>query len=303
MYRVLVVDNDSELRTFARNALRDEEFEVDTSSNAVEAYELLGKHHHAIMLLDLNLPRTDGYEVLRTVREERRYELMSIVVMSGSNDLETKIKSLDQGAIDFIAKPIHPQELAARIRALVRLRQRQDSILEEYQKLSELTLTDPLTGAYNRRAMESLLGARLSESLRYNIPISCVMVDIDHFKEVNDAHGHGVGDLVLREIAEVALAQTRQEDALIRYGGEEFLLILFHTTKEGAANFAERLRMQTENHIFIKDHQALKITLSAGTATHPEDVGATDVDSMIALADQRLYAAKRAGRNKVVSEE
>ena len=302
MYRVLIVDDDSELRTFARNALREEDFEVDTASNAAEAYELLSEHRHAVMVLDLNLPKTDGYEVLRTVREERRYELMSIMATSVLDDLETKVRALDEGAVNFIPKPIHPNELAARVRAHIRLRQRQDSVIEELQELSELTLTDPLTGAYNRRALESLLGARMSEFSRYQIPVSCVMFDIDHFKDVNDTHGHATGDLVLLEIANLTLTQIRQEDALIRYGGEEFLVILFHTTRIGAANFAERLRHLTEEHIFVEENQKLRITLSAGTSTHPEDGGATDVNSMIALADQRLYEAKRGGRNLVVSE-
>lgn len=122
------------------------------------------------------------------------------------------------------------------------------------------------------------------------------------FKEVNDTYGHSIGDLVLREIAGLTLSRCRQEDALIRYGGEEFLIILFHTSKEGAVTFSERLRIQVENHKFIEDQEPIRIMLSAGIATHPEDESTTDVESMIEVADRRLYAAKNGGRNLVISE-
>jgi diguanylate cyclase (GGDEF)-like protein len=128
------------------------------------------------------------------------------------------------------------------------------------------------------------------------------MFDIDHFKQVNDTYGHGTGDLVLREIAGLTLSRCRQEDALIRYGGEEFLVILFHTSRDGALTFSERLRIQVENHTFIEDKKPIRITLSAGIATHPEDGKTIDVEAMIELADKRLYAAKNGGRNLVVSE-
>ncbi|MDA0745995.1 MAG: diguanylate cyclase [bacterium] len=303
MYRVLIVDDDPSVLTFVKNALRNEDFEVDTATNAEQAFALLAETLPALMILDINLPRTDGYEILKTIREERRYDLMSIVLLSATGDLESKIKGLDLGAIDYMVKPIHPKELAARVRALLRIKQRHDHIFSEYQRLSELTLTDPLTGAYNRRALDSLLKARLSESTRYSIPVSCVMLDIDHFKQVNDTYGHDVGDLVLREVSRLTFSQCRQEDALIRYGGEEFLVILFHTSKKGAITFSERLRLQVADHSFMVDQKSVRITISVGTATHPEDGVTDEVDTLIKMADRRLYAAKRSGRNKVVSED
>jgi two-component system cell cycle response regulator len=302
MYRVLAVDDDPGVITFVRNALKDEPYEVDTAESAGTAVERLETMLPDLLLLDLTLPGQDGFGLLRKIREERRYDFMSIVLLSASEDLPSKLEGLELGAVEYLVKPIHPRELAARVRALLRFKQRQDHIFAEYQRLSELSLTDPLTGAYNRRALEGLLRTRLAESARYDIPVSCVMFDIDHFKLVNDTYGHGTGDKVLKGISAITLAACRQEDALVRYGGEEFLIILFHTSRSGAHTFAERLRAQTADHAFRDNEQTIRITLSAGVACHPEDEGTREAHAMIGLADQRLYAAKRASRNRVVSE-
>ncbi len=224
------------------------------------------------------------------------------MVLSADDETETKVRGLDLGAAEFLVKPVHPKELAARVRALLRLKLKQDQIYAEYKRLSELSLTDPLTGAYNRRALDTFLKARLSESARHQVPVSCVMFDLDHFKEVNDTHGHDTGDVVLREISELIRALFRQEDALIRYGGEEFLVILLHTSKDGAKVFSERLRRKVAEHIFKPDSAKIRITLSGGVAAHPDDPETGRPEQMIKLADERLYRAKSAGRNCVIAD-
>lgn len=303
MHRILIIDDDPALLTFVRSALGDGDYEVDTATDAESAFAYLAVTLPDLLILDLNLPGGDGYKVLRAIRAKERYDLMLVVLLSARNDLETKVKGLDLGAVEYLVKPVHSDELSARVRALVRLKQRQDKILAEFRCLSELSLTDPLTNAYNRRALDRLLKARLAESDRYSIPISCVLFDIDHFKLVNDTYGHRTGDLVLQEISALTLSQCREEDALVRYGGEEFLIILFHTFREAAYVFAERLRERVASHPFVQEEQLLQITLSAGIATYPTDSSARGVEGMITLADQRLYAAKGAGRNRVVSED
>ena len=301
MPRVLVVDDDPNLLTFVRTALKDEPYEIDTASDGESAIESLLKALPDLLILDVALPGTDGFEVLKTIRKDRNYDALTVIILSADDNPDAKVKGLDLGAVEYLVKPIHPSELAARVRALLRLKKQQDHFHEEYARLSELSLTDPLTGAYNRRALDRLLKARLSESSRYNIPVSIVLFDIDHFKLVNDNHGHATGDRVLREITTLSLSLCREEDALIRYGGEEFLIIIFHTDKEGAHTFAERLRKQVDGYIFNQDKKSFSITLSAGTASYPVDKGIMGVESMIDVADKRLYEAKRAGRNRTVS--
>ena len=302
MHRVLVVDDDPNILTFVASALEEESYEVDTASNGESAIARLLEALPDILILDVMLPGTDGFEVLETIRKDRNYDPLTVILLSADDALDAKVKGLDLGAVEYLVKPIHPTELAARVRALLRLKKQQDHFYEEYTRLSELALTDPLTGAYNRRALDKLLKARLAESSRYGMPVSIILFDIDFFKLINDNHGHLTGDHVLREVTTLTLLHCREEDALIRYGGEEFLVIIFHTDKEGAHVFAERLRTQVDSYIFNQEKKSLRLTLSAGTASYPEDKGIMSVESMINLADTRLYEAKRAGRNQTVSD-
>ena len=303
MPTILVVDDDQAHLTFARNALRDDAYSVETVPDAETALEFLAARPADLLILDLNLPGKDGYEVLEAQQRHDEQQFVLIVLLSATDNLEAKVRGLDMGAVDYLVKPIHPEELAARVRTLLRVKQRRDHIYSEYTRLSQLSLTDPLTDAYNRRALDRLLQARLAESIRHGFPISCLMFDIDHFKRVNDTHGHQVGDIVLREIAGLAQDQCRQEDALVRYGGEEFLVILVHAEKKGACVFGERFRERVASHIFAEEAQPVRITISAGVATHPTDDGVNDVESMIGAADRRLYAAKNAGRNRIMCSD
>lgn len=302
MPRILLVDDDPALRMFVEATLKREGHEVHSLPDADALLEQLDAVSPDLLILDLTLPNISGYDVLKNVRRESRFDVVPIVLFSAQNDTKSKIKGLDLGAVDYLVKPIPPDELAARVRALIRQKKRQDELLAEYKRLSELSLTDPLTGAYNRRALNTFLRSRLAEATRHNTPFSCVMFDLDHFKEVNDTHGHDTGDLVLREVAALTIALFRQEDALVRYGGEEFLAILQHTSKEGARTFSERLRSEVAGRTFNEDKHPLQITLSAGVSSFPEDGGFDDPREMITLADRRLYVAKGSGRNRVVFE-
>lgn len=294
-------ENARAARTYVRAALSDVSCRIETARNVSEAYDRIQHATPDLIVLDLGLPDGDGLDILATIRKDRRCDETVVLVLSASDEVDLKVRSLDLGAQDVLTKPIHPRELNARVRSQIRRKRKHDAILAEYQHLTTLSLTDPLTGAYNRRAMDRLLRARLSESVRYEIPISCLMFDIDHFKKVNDTHGHGVGDRVLKEIS--ALPVFRQEDVLIRYGGEEFLVILFHTTRDGAHTFGERLRTEVAATPFDSRNATIHITLSAGIAAHPEDRTIKDTETMLTLSDRRLYAAKRSGRNRVVSRD
>lgn len=302
MPRILIIDDDPSLRAFALSALQGEGYEIDTAPDANDIFERLDKTAPDLVLLDLALPGVSGYDVIKSIRKTPRFDTIPIVVFSAENSTESKIKGLDLGAVDYLVKPIHHRELAARVRALIRQKKRQDELLSEYKRISELSLTDPLTGAYNRRALSSIMRARISEAHRHEVPFSCIMFDLDHFKEVNDTHGHDTGDLVIKEVAALTIALYREGDAIIRYGGEEFLTVLQHTSREGARTFAERLRSEVASRIFNEDQKPLKITLSAGVASYPEDGHFDEAKDMITLADQRLYEAKRSGRNRIIFE-
>jgi len=303
MPRVLIVDDDKTQLELLQDALGGENLEIVVATNASETFEAIYRQIPDLIILDIGLPGEDGFGILQSIRVEPRYDAVPVIIYSASHDVDSKIKALDLGAVKYLEKPLHAKEMMAHVRAIMRFKLKQDQTFEEYKRLSELSLIDPLTGAYNRRALDTFLKSRLSESSRHGIPVSCVMFDIDHFKEVNDSHGHHVGDIVLKDISDLVRGLCRQEDALIRYGGEEYLVILFHTPREGAEIFGERVRECVADHLFKSGDLEITITISGGIASQPEDKLADDSEAMIKLADQRLYSAKRGGRNLVISSD
>lgn len=299
MPKVLIVVDDRAQFLLIQNFLDGEKLELVAAKDARETFEAIYQQMPDLIIVDIDLQGEDGFDILRSIRVEPRYDAIPIVIYSSQNDTDTKTRALDLGALEYLKKPLTSKELAAHVRAILRFKLKQDQIFEEYKRLSELSLTDPLTGAYNRRALDTFLKSRLSESSRHGIPVSCVMFDIDHFKDVNDTHGHQVGDVVIKDISDLVRSLCRQEDALIRYGGEEYLVILFHTPRDGAVIFGERVRESVSEHAFHSGE--LKITISGGIASLPEDEIPSDPEAMINLADQRLYTAKRKGRDQIVS--
>ena len=262
MPRVLIVDDDNAQLLLLQEALSSENLEIILASDARKTFEAIYRQIPDLIILDIGLSGEDGFDILRSIRVEPSYDTVPVVIYSASHDIDSKTQALDLGAVEFLEKPLHTRELAAHVRAVLRFKLKQDQIFEEYKRLSELSLTDPLTGAYNRRALDTFLKSRLSESSRHGIPVSCIMFDIDHFKNVNDSHGHHVGDIVLKDISELVRGLCRQEDALIRYGGEEYLVILFHTPREGAEIFGERVRECVAEHDFKSGDLEIKITIS-----------------------------------------
>lgn len=176
-------------------------------------------------------------------------------------------------------------------------------VVTRISRLEHDALTDPLTGAYNRRHLDQLLPKEISAALRHNHPLSVLLVDIDHFKSINDSHGHQAGDQALVSLSEIARKVLRTTDVFIRYGGEEFLVIAPHTPAEGAIQLAERLRQRiAENPLILPGNQSnieTKITVSVGVASLADEV--SDANSLVNLADENLYRAKQEGRNRVVS--
>ena len=177
-----------------------------------------------------------------------------------------------------------------------------DMEAQYHETIYKMTIVDGLTGVNNKRFLMETLEREIPRARRHQRPLALVMFDIDHFKDVNDSHGHDAGDRVLKEVTHLMRVLCRQEDAVVRYGGEEFLILLLHTSREGAAIFGERLRENVEEHEFRVDGGTVKITISAGISSHPEDLDDAEPEQMIKRADNRLYQAKNDGRNRVVYE-
>jgi diguanylate cyclase (GGDEF)-like protein len=211
------------------------------------------------------------------------------------------------GADDYLPKPFSDDELEARIFASLRvkasemeLKKRNVELQSMLQHVEALAVTDALTGLYNRRRFEDVLKREFAVTKRYDTPLSCLMIDVDHFKSINDTHGHDAGDIVLREIAQRLSQRLREVDLAARYGGEEFAILLPQTNKEGAVIVAERIMERIRREEFDFEGTSLCVTVSIGVAGNADIVGKSP-ESLVKAADAALYQAKEQGRNRVVA--
>jgi diguanylate cyclase (GGDEF)-like protein len=215
--------------------------------------------------------------------------LIPVLFLSASQDVKDKVRGLNLGAMDYVTKPFDGYELRARVRSALRAKRFQDMLVQ-------YALMDPLTETANRRSLDNRLEEEWQRGRRHDHPLALVMVDIDHFKSVNDDFGHHVGDVVLRHVADRLKKQCRSSDLVARFGGEEFAIILPHTTWEEAKQFAERCRCAIEAAPVEIDGQQIDITASLGLS---DSEHAESVEQMIRQADDALYDAKDSGRNGV----
>lgn len=292
MATVLLVD-DEEVNLYAlKIILESNEHRCLTASTGPEALRIAAEALPDCILLDIHMPVMDGYEVCRLLKEDPATEPIPVVFLTAKYcDQEEVVRGLKVGANDYITKPFNQEELLARVAVMVRVRTAEHA-------LRHASNTDELTGLYNRRFLQQRLEEELHRAYRYSLELSCIMLDIDHFKNINDAHGHPAGDFVLTEVSQIIERHVRKSDLAIRYGGEEFIVILFQSDKEQAQQVAERIRADVESHTFDWNGQSLSLTISSGVATYP-DTGVTMPDELISKADAALYSAKTSGRNVV----
>jgi two-component system cell cycle response regulator len=280
--------------------------------------ETLGSDGHRVVAVDssaaaLKATRADGFDLaiislaldgdhgLRLASQLRAHEdtrQMPLLLMVEDSDIAELVRGLDLGVSDYLFRPIDRNELLARTRSQVRRRRFHQRLRANYERSLTLALTDPLTGLYNRRFLDAHLGTVLRQMQEQGKPVSVVVVDIDHFKDVNDSYGHDAGDEVLRSIAQRVLGNIRSFDMAARMGGEEFVVVMPDTPQEDALAAAERLRARiAETPIATVGGRVVQVTASLGVAaSYRGDTGA----ALLKRADQALYAAKRDGRNRVV---
>ena len=250
-----------------------------------------------VVLCDLELPGLDGEKLLRMRTAARGECEVPFIFLSSVTDHERRARLLRGGASDSITKPFHAADLVARVELHLKLVRLQRELIQKNRLLEQLSTTDPLTGLRNRRYLTEMLAVEFLRAQRHRTPLSVVMGDIDHFKAVNDRHGHAAGDAVLEGVAGVLKRSMRGSDHGGRYGGEEFLLVLANAEVDGARIFAERLRQEVEETAFANDAGPIHVTLSLGIASL-RAAHETPGD-LVAEADEALYRAKQAGRNRV----
>lgn len=297
--KILIADDSIVSRHLLEATLRKWGYEVMVACDGAEALELLQREDApALIILDWMMPGMTGVEVCRRIRQRGREPYIYILLLTSKSQKEDLIEGMDAGADDYITKPFDESELQVRLRAGRRLVDLQAELLKAREELREQATRDSLTGLRNRSAILNELTRELARAQRESRPLGVVIVDLDHFKRVNDTYGHLAGDQVLREAARLMQNGIRQYDSIGRYGGEEFL-ILFPGCYEGDSYAqAERLRKQIGAADTRVNEILLRITASFGVTTALPGQNWT-AEALIRKADEALYVAKNSGRNRV----
>ncbi len=289
---VLVADDDDLIRKILARWLTRAGYNVREAANGTEALQMVREEPPDIVITDWEMPGVEGPQLCHEIRQLRLQHYVYLLILTSRNEPKWVVEGLESGADDFLSKPIREAELVARLRAAAR-------ILEGERKLQQLARTDPLTGLLSQRSFYEILYYEFHQARRTKRPLSCVMLDLDFFKRINDVYGHPVGDVVLKVAAETLLRSCRQSDVVARYGGEEFCVLLPETTEEQAVNWAERFRATLRAAEIDVADKKLTVTCSIGVSGLYEDT--LTPEQLVDQADQALLCAKRTGRDRVVT--
>lgn len=300
---ILLVEDDKLQSITTKEYLESNGYNVILAEDGKSAIKIVKTQQIQLILLDLVLPDIDGSEVCRWLKLNEDTKGIPIIMLTVKSSTPDKVAGLHAGADDYLAKPYNETELNARIYASLRTKALQDELKKKNRQLEEvlakvefLAITDPLTGLYNRRHFEIMIEKEFNRTARYNSPTSCLMIDIDYFKRINDEYGHRAGDTVLKEIADLLKRCLRKIDTVARWGGEEFVVLLPGTNKKGATDASSRILGAISEHQFSGIQR--QITVSIGIAAVP-GCPADSAEKLIDASDNAMYEAKSKGRNRI----
>ena len=307
--KALVVEDDLSTRLLIKKIVENEGYEVLEAKDGYEGWSIFQKEKDNIYiaLLDWTMPKMDGIELCRRIRKTSVTHYIYILFLTSKRDIKDIVEGLETGGDDYMTKPFARKELASRIRVARRISVLEHKLNEANKKLHVLAITDPLTGILNRREFLKRLQVEIYRVSREKKFYSLIMLDIDHFKRVNDTLGHTAGDMVLIEIADRLKTELRPYDLIGRYGGEEFLIGTPGANSEIRRNIAERIRASICKKPFHAGNKELDITASLGITSAIPAGNKKDMihllKDMIERADSALYRAKNAGRNRIAYGE
>jgi two-component system, cell cycle response regulator len=291
--KIFIIDDSRDALEIVKKRLKNECHDTLCAEGGKLGLKMAKQELPDVILLDIDMPDISGFDICSIMKSDPELCMIPILFLSGSVSLEVKIKGLDLGGVDYITKPFDAFKLQARVRAALRTKHLQDLLIN-------FAHLNPVTGLPNRQAMMERLQQEWTRMERHGHTFSFIMADIDHFKEVNDRYVHVVGDQLLQEVATVIARECRSIDLPVRYGGEEFAIIV---PEENAANtliLAERCRKEIEKISLPVKKENISATVSFGIA---EATGLQSLETLIEHADDALYEAKFSGRNKVASYE
>jgi len=292
---ILIADDSMVVRAVLRRQLEADGHTVVEAVDGEEALKACRDVRPDVVLLDVEMPVLDGHATLERLKADEDLKDIPVVFLTGRVDTADVVRGLRLGAHDYLRKPFEANELMARVSAALRTKWLQDELRARNAELDRVSRIDMLTGLYNRRHLDEHLRHTISAARRHGRTLGVLLADIDHFKQVNDRYGHLAGDAVLKEVALRLQSTVRAEDALGRWGGEEFIAVLSETPAASIAVIAERMRQVIAASPFaLDDGSRIPVTVSIGHTS-----GCEDAEILVHRADDALYAAKAAGRNRV----
>lgn len=296
--KVLVADDSAVYRKLVEQTLSERQYAVLSAKSGHEALDLFKKHRPSLVITDWMMPDFSGIELCESIRQHFQESYTYIIILTGNTEKSEVVKGLTSGADDYLTKPFDREELVARAGVGRRVIELHQQIEAKNRLLAQLALTDPLTNLPNRRAIEDWATRQISGAARYAFSFWIAVADLDHFKNINDTHGHEAGDTVLKKVADILRSHSRKSDICGRIGGEEFLFTLSHISLENVKLVINRIRADIHGTAFNFDGRDLTVTVSFGVAGF-DGKQAPDLSQLISHADAALYSAKRLGRNRV----
>ena len=299
--KILVADDDPIFRVLMQRTLQKFGYEVVLAESGRTAAEILTRSDGPrLALLDWMMPELDGPGVCRELRSIDRDGYVYIILITSKQSIEDIVAGLEAGADDYITKPYQPGELKARLHTGLRILSLEDELVQAREEMRYRATDDALTAVWNRASILSLMRSELERSVRKSTPTSILLCDVDHFKQVNDNHGHLVGDIVLHEVAKRLTSAVRAYDALGRYGGEEFLVLLSQCDEPNLKARSEDIRAAVADTPVVAGSEELSISISVGAVTCQRWDPRISIEHILDLADAALYRAKADGRNRIV---
>ena len=295
---ILIVDDNVKMRETLSDIFSEEGYKITGVGTLDGGKKELEKKFYNITLVDLKLPDGSGLELLKEIKRINK-ETLSII-FTGFASLESSVCALNEGAFAYVQKPLNIDEVKIAIKNALEMQRLTFDNKNLLNRLKELSLRDAHTELYNYRYLTERLKSEIKRARRYVLPLSAIMLDIDYFKSINDVYGHQYGDIILKEFAQFLINFVRGNDIVIRYGGEEFVILLPDTNKEGAIVFGQRLVNTVEEHVFDPEDKKIKLKISIGISSFPEDRGHAETASgLLNSADKALLNAKEMGGNKL----
>jgi diguanylate cyclase (GGDEF)-like protein len=305
-FPILLAEDDPVSRKLLEIKLAKAGYDVVSVANGREAVEKFKEKYFPIIVTDWEMPEIDGPEVVRIIRKNSTKGYVYIILLTSRDSKADTVSGLESGADDYLTKPVDIPELMARLNTGTRILKLERSLRKANEEIHYLSITDPLTGCYNRGYLAEHIHHEINRVKRYKRSFAMIICDIDFFKKVNDEHGHQAGDEVLKAFVNSLKRNIRNKiDWVVRYGGEEFIVILPETDCKGAATTAERIRANIEKMVIPIEGGELQITASFGGTCMSEKTPPVkaNLETILKRADGLLYLSKSTGRNKVAIDE